>query len=98
MGEIEKLWSQFRKLPFPRDVAGEEIDGIDLVSIETFLAGCISTFLGSAKTLDLERTRILKKCMEDLEQILPKLSTENQNYFTQLHHIGNLVIKQLGCS
>jgi hypothetical protein len=47
MKEIEQSWSIFLEKPFPEDCVGLEIEGIELVSLDTFSAGCIETFIAN---------------------------------------------------
>jgi hypothetical protein len=56
MKEIEKLWVEFGNTPFPSNLAGEELEGIDPVSVDTFAAGCISSFIASGR-LDKEKKK-----------------------------------------
>lgn len=95
MDEIKKLWNEFQKLPFPSGLAGEEIEGEDVVSLDTFAAGCISTFIGNKGLLDSERLKILRKCIVDIEKILPHIKGEGKEYFKMLHQLSARVVAWL---
>lgn len=84
MDELVAQWNRFKELPFPEGLAGEEIEGEDLVSLDTFSAGCISTFLGNKGKLDYERRNILKSCITGLQNVIPNLPNEEQGYFKEL--------------
>ena len=94
MREIEKLWAAFEKIPFPSNLAGEEIDGVDPVSIDKFATGCIRAFLTSGK-LDESKKEILNKCMSELRKLNPKLVGDSQVYFGKLYRLCDLVYSQL---
>jgi len=94
MNEIKNSWNEFCKLPFPENLAGELINGIDPVSIDSFAAGCISTFIANGGSLDNERISILNKCMSDIKSIEPSLNSENQSYYEILFTLGKAVLKK----
>jgi hypothetical protein len=97
MKEIENLWNEFLKLPFPSSLAGEEIEGKDVVSLDTFSSGCISTFIDNKGLLDSERLEILRNCSVDIEKILPHIKGEGELYFKALHLLSLKVVAQLNC-
>ncbi|MBN1764856.1 MAG: hypothetical protein JW860_06325 [Sedimentisphaerales bacterium] len=55
MEEIQKLWFERYQVPFPRGLADKEIAGECLVSLDTFTAGCISSFIEKKGSLDPDR-------------------------------------------
>ena len=94
MKEIAKLWAEFNKIPFPRNLTGEEIEGIDPVSVDTYAAGCISSFIAGEK-IDKDKKEILKECMSEMRILNPKLVGESQVYFGKLYRLCDLVYSQL---
>jgi hypothetical protein len=89
---IEQLWKIHASRPFPRALAGEEIDGQDLVLLDSSAAGCIATFVG-ASSLDAARLRVLGDCAQGLSRICPKLSDEHRVYFETLREISERVLR-----
>ena len=85
--EIENAWNAHFFRPFPRECAGKEIDGVCLTSCDTFLAGCISTFVENG-TLDPERVGVVARVSADLERVVPNLSGEAHEYFSELLALG----------
>ncbi|MFG3532496.1 hypothetical protein ACGF8B_38170 [Streptomyces sp. NPDC047917] len=95
----EELWVLFRRVvpptevspkntraPFPAGPAGAERAGIDLVLLDTGIAGCVSSRRSNNGSLDGERHRILHRRIRDLDRILPLLSaTEAPSYWHRLH-------------
>jgi hypothetical protein len=57
---IEDLWNEFQRTAFPKSCEGGEIQGIDLVLLDTYPAGCISTFIhtGNQYKYRLDEPRI----------------------------------------
>ena len=84
VSEIEIMWNEWKDIPFPSDYAGEDVEGICLVSLDTFAAGCIDTFVSRKGSLDAQRISTLKKCEKELEIISNKLEGNAKLYFEQL--------------
>ena len=85
--EIESAWNAHYFRAFPRECAGTEVDGVSLTSCDTFLAGCLSYFVENG-TLDPERTDAVVNVCADLERVLPRLSGEAHEYFSELLVLG----------
>src|ERR1043166_755203 len=91
---IQELWKEHTSRPFPRPLAGEEIDGWDLVLLDSSAAGCISTFLGAtgAQSLDAKRLQVLADCALSLSRICPQLPAEHRVYFDTLREMSERVV------
>ncbi len=92
---IHQLWKEHTSGPFPRSLAGEAIDGSDLVLLDSSAAGCISTFLGGsgAQSLDTKRLEVLGECAQSLSRICPKIPAEHRVYFDTLREISERVVR-----
>ena len=84
VSEIEIIWNEWKAIPFPSDYAGEDVEDICLVSLDTYAAGCIDTFVSRKGSLDTERISILKKCEKDLKIVVAKLEGDAKFYFERL--------------
>jgi hypothetical protein len=84
MDDLVTRWQDFQAKPFPRECAGREIQGIDLVALDTFTAGCISTYIERKGQLDTQRRTILQTCIQDLQTVTAQLQGVDQAYFVQL--------------
>ena len=84
VSEVKTMWNEWKSIPFPSDYAGEDVEGICAVSLDTYTAGCIDTFISRKGSLDSKRISILKKCEKDLEIVTSKLEGEAKLYFEQL--------------
>jgi hypothetical protein len=85
---IEQLWKVHMSRPFPRALAGEEIDGQDVALLDSLAAGCISTFLGRRGQL-----QVLGDCVQSLALICPQLPDENRAYFDTLREVSERVFR-----
>lgn len=98
---IVDLWNEHRQKAFPEGCGGKEIKGIDLILLDTNIAGCIHTFIENEHQykyrLDEPRIAILGKCYRDLAIIQPFLTSEEEKeYFTRLDRMAGLILEWLG--
>lgn len=89
---IRKLWDEYQKIPFPEGYAGKDINDICVTSLDTFAAGCIATYVGDGR-LDTKRINIFKKCLDELDSILPELNEYPKEYFLGLKEICVGIVK-----
>lgn len=90
--EIKTMWNEWKNIPFPSNCAGEEVEGICFVSLDTFAAGCIDTFISRKGSLDAQRISTLKKGEKELEIISNKLEGKAKLYFERLLLITQKVL------
>jgi hypothetical protein len=88
MDDLLTRWLDFQTKPFPPECVGREVQGIDLVALDTFTAGCISTYIERKGQLDTQR-RILQRCIQDLQTVTAQLQGASQAYFVQLLELGS---------
>ena len=90
---IAELYQAHLDAPFPRDCVGQMIEEIDLVLLDSYTAGCISTFLTSRGRLDLWRTAILGLCHRDLCLVASHLDGESRDYYQHMENLSRLVLE-----
>jgi hypothetical protein len=78
---------------FPEDIAGEEIEGEDLVSLDSFTAGCISAFIECSGRLNQERIACLTGCHDSLNKVMPHLEGNAKQYYSRLHRMAELILQ-----
>ena len=93
VSEIEIMWNEWKAISFPSDYVGEDVEGICLVSLDTYTAGCIDTFVSRKGSLDTERISILKKCEKELETVTNELEGETKFYFERLLQMTQKILK-----
>ena len=69
------------------------MDGIDLSSLETFTAGCISSFLAHQGKLDNWRTSVLGLCYRDLSVVNRKIEGSALDFFMRLEILARSVLE-----
>lgn len=84
--------------PFPPRLRGMVIDGIDLVLLDSTIAGCVSTWLGRTHDLDPDRHRILRTSLDDVHRLVPALTDPTERrYYVALGDCAQAVLAaQLG--
>ncbi len=92
MSETETMWNEWKAIPFPSDYSGKDVENICVVSLDSYTAGCIDTFICRKGSLDAERISILKKCQKDLEIVTNKLEGNAKLYFEQLLQMAQKVL------
>ncbi len=94
MDDIVKLYNEHLTTSFP-DRRGEEVMGIDLVSIDSDTAGLIEKYINSRGQWSSDDKRILSHCYSDLKTIVKELSGADRQYFSRLQNIAGQVIERL---
>lgn len=54
-----------------------------MVLLDAYTSGCVSTWLGNGGRLDLERSRILATCVEDLDTVIAVFTDAEESYYLQ---------------
>lgn len=93
LDDIKKKWDLWNCMPFPREAY--ELDDFDLVSVDTFSAGCISVYVDREGVLDNHREGVLRTCVCDLDKVLSHLSGETREYFDTLSSLSKMVLTSL---
>jgi hypothetical protein len=64
-----------------------------LMTIDTVISGCVVYYLDSSDGLDDQRVAIVKDCLCDLDELTEALDTEPKAYFSRLHQLGVMLLK-----
>ncbi|MER7149956.1 hypothetical protein [Streptomyces lydicus] len=87
-----RLWEEHLRAVFPAGLRGVELAGIDMVLLDASVAGCVSTWLNNAGSLDPARSRILQAGIEDLDRVLLEITEAQElRYFQRLRQLAVLV-------
>ena len=82
---VSRLWDEHRNAEFPAGLAGEELAGADLVMLDADVAGCVVTWIGNAGRLDPTRSKVLGRCVSDLDRVLHLINdAQRKRYFERL--------------
>ncbi len=89
MKSIKEKYEDFLKLSFPDKLAGEEILGIDLISLDTFIAGLIDKHITLKGDLSKPDFELLGKLNFELKSIITELEGVERIYFSILWNLAN---------
>ncbi len=92
---IAEFWKIQSASPFPPGCRGQEVAGVDLVLLDSTIAGCVSTYLNSKGCFDLWYTAILGLCYRDVTIVASKLEGEAQGYFGRWEELIRLVLEAI---
>lgn len=91
LDEISRRWEAWCRRPFPE--GPHETADSELVSIDTYLAGCISVFVSNHGKLDRKRIYVLRSCAAELDPVIDRLTGDTKEYFTELSQLSHLVLQ-----
>jgi hypothetical protein len=91
--QIRKMWNDYQNMTFPENYAGKDINDICITTLDTFAAGCINSYVENGN-LDINRIKILKSCLDDLDLIIPKLNDYPKEYFLALKDMCVVIVKK----
>lgn len=91
--DADKLWREHMERPFPAGLAGQEVEGIDLVLLDTAMAGLITTVVGSRRRLAAEQASELVLLTADCSLVAVRLQGENRVYFDKLARLGRMLLE-----
>jgi hypothetical protein len=98
MVEIRRLWQEHCAVPFPAGCAGKEVDGICLVFLDSFAAGCIASFIAGDGHLDSTRAAVLRESYQQLTHVCDVLDGDANEYCRRLEKLAGLVEQELPAS
>ncbi len=90
------LFDEFEAMPFPPEAKGIELQGVDLVLLDSLMAGCISSLLSS--NIDAmeraEKTKLLMAFKSQLDAVLADAPSDAQPYFKKLGTVTALLLSR----
>ncbi len=86
--QVKKLWEEFRKIPFPKEIHSLNTD---FEFNDSLAAGCISSFVEYGK-LSKENKQVLLGCKKYFKENMNKLPPEGKKYFEKLLKIIDCIL------
>ena len=92
---IAATWSAFASVPFP-DVSDQDESARGCLKLlDVFAADYISAYVDNGCS-DAADFRVLKRCVDDIELMLPSLTGDARLYFERLSGLGMCVLDRVG--
>jgi hypothetical protein len=90
---VASLHEKHRRTAFPRRLTGEEINGMEMVSLSSTVAGCVDTWLARGSRIDDWRWDVLADCEQRLNRAIPALDGEEAAYYQCLLDMTVLILE-----
>lgn len=91
-GSIERLWAEHLARPFPPDLRGVEVGGVEVVLLDSDIAGYVSTWLASGR-LNGGAHPTLAQCMDEAYRVARLLvESTDAAYFKGLGNLARAVL------
>ena len=89
---IFRLWLRLSQKLFPTNSRGEDVRGIDLITLDSNVAGCVATFLTRGQ-LDERQKEHLYFCDDCLNTVTLELQGYEGWYYRQLKALTSAIIE-----
>ena len=89
---IEELWKDHESAAFPASCRSVNVRGVDLVSLDADVAGCVDTFVSGGK-LNSFQLAVLGLWYRELADVVAALDGEAKAYYARLDRLAELVLK-----
>ena len=86
-----KLFAEHVAASFPDECEDLEIAGVNLEELNDTIVGCVAPFIGRSGYQAAHQSE-LRRCREELETVLPRLTGYSQEYYTRLRTLVDLVL------
>jgi hypothetical protein len=91
--QLSRLWRKHSHAEFPERLRGAELAGIDLVTLDSDVAGCVKSCLAGKGSLDEAQKQSLVRSLDDLDAVLPLLSRRTESlYYGRLRELSTLIL------
>ncbi len=91
--DIKRQYIEFENVPFPVGLGGKEINGVEVVMIDTYAAGLINSYAHSNTELSPSQYVLLMEVWNDLNMIMDDLPEYGKAYFQTLYHLVEEVLR-----
>lgn len=92
---VESLWKAHLAAKFPVSCYGRGPGGIDLVQLDSDVAGCVQTFLKRGRRLDAWRIAVLGICYHRCRSVAPRLRGRTKIYCERLEKMAGAVLREV---
>ena len=92
MIELKEKYQEFLELAFPERLGGQEIDGVDLVLLDTSAAELLEKYILSKGKLTSSDWKLLQQLNSQLKVVKSQLESSASIYFERLSCLTNLAL------
>jgi hypothetical protein len=95
MKDIENKYREFCNFPFPEELTGEEILGIDLVMLDADTAGLIDKYVSNRGSLTKLEFALLERLNMELKSVTKELIGIGRTYFSTLWNLSDQIMSEI---
>lgn len=88
-----ELYEEHRQAAFPRRLIVADANGVEMVSLDSNVSGCVSTWLGNGGRIDDLRWNLLADCEQKLNRAIPALDGYEASYYRRLLDMTVLILR-----
>ncbi len=88
---LRELWQEHVAAPFP--ASAHDVDDPPPELLDTEIAGLISSATASSGRLRHDQLDLLRRCLSDLDKLLPQLADDSRSDFLRLREMAALVLR-----
>ena len=92
MATVARLWQAHCGAPFPDRLKSADVVGIEMVTLDADVSGCVSAWLKGGGSIDPRRWGILASRERELQRVVPALSGHEAAYCRRLLSLTELVL------
>ncbi|MFF7991548.1 hypothetical protein ACFZDG_17355 [Kitasatospora xanthocidica] len=93
---VERLWEEHQnefRSPLPPGWSTLEVAGVDLMSVETRLAGCVFTWVDNGGSLHEQGVETVRVILGRLDVALPALTEDDDpGLWHRMHRMAQLIV------
>ncbi|GAA1843627.1 hypothetical protein [Asanoa iriomotensis] len=90
---VGALYEEHQQAAFPRRLYVVEPDGVEMVSLDSKVSGCVSTWLGNGGRIDDWWWDVLADCEQKLNRAIPALDGYEASYYQRLLDMTVLILE-----
>lgn len=90
---VAKLYEEHRRAVFPPRLKVDDANGVEMVSLDVRVAGCVDTWLKNRGHVDNWRWDTLAECDQLLNRAIPALNEAEAFYYRRLLTMTVLILE-----
>jgi hypothetical protein len=90
---VAELYEEHKQATFPRRLVVDDANGIEMVSLDSRISGCVSSWLSHGGRIDDRRRVVLTECEQLLNRAIPALDGHEVSYYRRLLDMTVLILE-----
>ncbi|MEV4280929.1 hypothetical protein [Actinoplanes xinjiangensis] len=90
---VAELYEEHRRAAFPPRLKVDDANGVEMVSLDSRVVGCVGTWLENRGAVDNRRWDTLAECEQLLDRAIPALNEAEAVYYRRLLTMTVLILE-----